>query len=191
MASGLGFATIDRGIRGWRYWTNALLRGFWLYLIIEANWKDGWMKGGSVKVPRGSLLTSFDKLAEENNISRNTVRKFLDILQEEGQITVESTHKYTLITVLKYDEYQPREALGVSNSRSPSRSDSRARNDLQSDTQSDLQSDPNRIKRIKGTKKRREEYAREASPSPARSSSESQEDEALRAELLAKLKGEL
>ena len=99
-----GYVAIDRKILDWKFYTvpNALC--LWILLLVKANWKDCYFKGR--KIPRGSLVTSIDSLSESTALSPNTVRKYLQMFEDDGQIARERTNKYTLITIVKYDEYQ-------------------------------------------------------------------------------------
>lgn len=187
MPGGLGYFKVDRGIRDWKYWGNAAVRGFWLYLIEEANWKDGWY-GKGISVPRGSFITSFEKMARENELSKNTIRKYVGYLENEGQIKVSASNKYTMITVVKYDEYQGVDDAGSS------------KYDLQNELQGEHQGEPqgehqrehNRRKKRKKESKKGKISARETSSLGASSSSsESLEDSERRAALLKSLKGEI
>ena len=66
-----GFVTIKRQITEWRWWHNNTARGIWLYLLTEANWKEGYMRSGEV-IPRGSLAGSLRRMAAEIGVTVNT-----------------------------------------------------------------------------------------------------------------------
>ena len=100
-----GFILIDRKIQDWKWWHNGTGRSMWLYLLIEANWKEGYLSDGTC-VPRGSLARSLRRMADESGYSVNTVRYWLKKFTEEGAISVSTTHGYTVINILKYGDYQ-------------------------------------------------------------------------------------
>ena len=63
--------------------------------------------GGKIQmIKRGSFHTSEVKLSERWNVSRNTVRKFLKLLQNDNMITTKKTGNGTTIEVHNYDVYQ-------------------------------------------------------------------------------------
>ena len=101
-----GFIVINKKIRKWRYYHNPTARSLWLYILLEANWKNQYNRDG-ILVPRGSLLRSERTMAEESGLSRNTVRYWLKKLVESGEITIQkTTHQYSVINVVNYSKYQ-------------------------------------------------------------------------------------
>lgn len=183
MPSGLGFITIDRGIQDWQFYGSMSIRGFWLYLIMKANWKDRWI-GKGIKVKRGSFVSTFARMAEENEASEKTIRKYLKLLEDAGQITVETSNKYTHVTVVNYDEYQTGSELceGKCTDQNPLQSTD------QSTDQRSYQRSYRRKKEKKENKETKEDNAREAARSS--SSEMTEEEKALKADLLKKLKGD-
>lgn len=99
-----GFITINRKITSWEWWTNCITRGLFLYMIINANWNDGYFQGQLVR--RGQFITSYNKLAEENGLNRKTVMSHIKRLVSTGEITVKSTKRWTTVTVVNYAKYQ-------------------------------------------------------------------------------------
>ena len=104
MKSNNGFILLDRSLLEWQYADNVKMLGFWTYLLLEANWKDGYFKGD--KIPRGSFATSIRGLSKKFGISNNTVIAWLTALQNAHQLIRESRHSYTLISIVNYDKYQ-------------------------------------------------------------------------------------
>ena len=72
------------------------------YCTARANFKNCTYKGA--KVEKGSFLTSMKKLADENGMDKNTVRKRLKKLQDYNLIHVKSDKHGTKITVIRHDE---------------------------------------------------------------------------------------
>lgn len=99
-----GFIVIDRKIQDWKWWGNTNAMSIWLYLLVGANWKDGYWHG--IEVKRGSLITSKVKMAEMLRMNRRTIDHWLKVFAEEGQITYQCTSNYTAITIENYDKYQ-------------------------------------------------------------------------------------
>lgn len=75
-----------------------------IHMILKANWKDGSFRGTTV--PRGSFVSSISKLAEETNLTNDEVRTAISHLVRTGEITKQSSNKFTLFTVEKYELYQ-------------------------------------------------------------------------------------
>ena len=99
-----GFIKIDRQILEWRYHDYPNMVRFWILLLLKANWKPAYFKG--VLVDRGSFITSARNLAKESHLSVNTVRRLLQLLENEHQITRTVTQSWTLISVVNYAKYQ-------------------------------------------------------------------------------------
>lgn len=100
-----GFVIIDRKIEDWRYWDNLTLTGFWLHLLIKANWKEAAWRFGE-HVGRGEMITSIGNLAAECGTSRSQIYRMLKKLEAEHQIELRPKQRYTLIKVLNYEVYQ-------------------------------------------------------------------------------------
>jgi len=76
----------------------------WLWLLCSANHDVGrWM---GYEIPRGSLITSYDKMAKKLRLSPQKIRTVINHLKSTGEITSKSTNKNTIITICKYDTYQ-------------------------------------------------------------------------------------
>lgn len=99
-----GFIVLNRRISSWRWWDMPNAVTLWLHILIGANWTDGYFLGQ--KIERGQLATSIHRLAEESGLHPNTVRHWLKKFEDEQQITLKSTNRYTLITVINYAKYQ-------------------------------------------------------------------------------------
>ena len=80
----------------------------WISLLFKANHKDTkiMFEGKVIEVKKGSFITSEIKLSDEWNWSRDTVRKFLKILQKEKMISKIATTKYTSISIENWELYQ-------------------------------------------------------------------------------------
>lgn len=99
-----GFIKIDRQILEWRYHDYPNMFRFWILLLLKANWKPAYFKG--VLVDRGSFITSARNLAKESHLSVNTVRRLLQLLENEHQIIRTVTQSWTLISIVNYAKYQ-------------------------------------------------------------------------------------
>ena len=98
-----------KGIMDSAVWSDALRLKAWIHILLSANYKDkDWFKNGQiVKVRRGQFVTSMRKLSLEWKCSRETARRILEQFTELGMIRHKVvTGKYTVITVVKYDDFQ-------------------------------------------------------------------------------------
>ena len=80
----------------------------WIDLLLIAMHHDKKMliDDEVVMIQRGSFMTSIVKLADRWGWSRNKVVRYLDMLESEQMLNTKRTPKGTLITIVKYDDYQ-------------------------------------------------------------------------------------
>ena len=83
-------------------------RSAWIDLLLMANHKDARLmfNGKAITVKKGQRITSMRDLAIRWHWSRNKVKRYLDLLADEGMIVKESDNRRTLLTIVKYDFYQ-------------------------------------------------------------------------------------
>ena len=130
-----GFIKLSRKFADWEWYTDKNTKILFLHLLLHANWKDGRFMGRVI--PKGSLVTSIKRLSLGADLTEREVRTALSHLVETGEIDKQTTSKYTVITINKWNEYQSSDKV---------KSGERHSNDIQTTT----------IEESK--KERREEY---------------------------------
>jgi biotin operon repressor len=98
------FVTLDRKILEWEWYTDSNTMRLFIHCLIKANWKEKEWMGTTIK--RGSFITSGDKLSDQLNLSRKQIITSLKKLKQTGEIITKGHNKYTLVTIIKYDDYQ-------------------------------------------------------------------------------------
>ena len=111
MAEQLGYISLHRQIKENWMWTEK--REFskleaWLDILLSVNHSDAEVviKFKVYKVKRGESIKSLDSWAKSWNWNKSKVRRFLKLLEEQGNITLKNETQTTRITVCKYDSYQ-------------------------------------------------------------------------------------
>lgn len=99
-----GFILIHRKLLEWEWYSSVNDTRLFIHCLLKANWKDGRFKG--MVIPRGSFVTSINSLVEETGLSRQQVRTSLEHLKSTHEITHETNHQFTIITINKYNDYQ-------------------------------------------------------------------------------------
>lgn len=99
-----GHIKIDRRILGWEWYRDKNTFKLFIHLILRANWKDGRFQG--VEIPRGSLASSYQNLANETGLSIQNVRTSVKKLKSTGELTVSQHAKFSVFTVKNYGCYQ-------------------------------------------------------------------------------------
>ena len=98
------YIKLDRKLLEWKWWHDINTTRLFLYLLLRANWKDGFFK--TMTVPRGSLISSYPKLADATSLTINETRTAISHLKSTGEITVKPYSNYSVITVCNYNLYQ-------------------------------------------------------------------------------------
>ena len=102
-----GWIKLHRKFVSWEWFTDFKTSHLFLYLLLSANHEDKNWRGQKVK--RGQLITGRKSLSEKTGLSEQTIRTSIDRLKSTNEITIKTTNKNSLITVLNYDFYQNKE----------------------------------------------------------------------------------
>ena len=88
----------------WEWYKDTNVLSLFIHILFLANWEDKQWQGTTIK--RGSFITSVEHLALESGLTVQQTRTVLDKLISTGEINKQTTNKYTLIIVNKYNDYQ-------------------------------------------------------------------------------------
>jgi hypothetical protein len=88
----------------WEWYQSPNVSRLYFHLIFKVNFRDKKWQGNLIK--RGQLITSNNSLSTELLLSMQAIRTALGKLQDGGYVKVETTNRFTLITVLNYDKFQ-------------------------------------------------------------------------------------
>ncbi len=103
-----GWVKLHRKFVNWEWFTDHKTSHLFLYLLLSANHKESNWRGQTVK--RGQLITGRKSLSEKTGLSEQSIRTCLDRLKSTNEITIKTTNKNSIITVLNYDLYQNKES---------------------------------------------------------------------------------
>ena len=99
-----GWVSLHRKLLDWEWYGDANTFRLFVHCLLKANHTDKNWRG--VVVKRGEFITSFDKLASELGLSKQNVRTSVKRLKSTHELTYKSTSQYTVMQVIKYNEYQ-------------------------------------------------------------------------------------
>lgn len=99
-----GFIQLHRAILKWEWWDDVPVRNVFITCLLLANWKDKKWRGETIK--RGSFITSRIRLAEKAGVTVMQTRYAINKLKVTSELSIKTTNKYTVVTVLNYDQYQ-------------------------------------------------------------------------------------
>lgn len=99
-----GQILLYRKIIEWEWYTDINTCRLFIHMLLKANWKDGRFR--DTTVPRGSFVSSLDRLSEETSLTKREIRTAISHLKTTGEVTVKTTNKYSVFTVKNYNLYQ-------------------------------------------------------------------------------------
>jgi len=100
----VGHIKLDRKILEWEWYQDANTFRLFVHLLLIANHKEGKWQGIDIK--RGQVITGLDKLSTSTGLSIMQIRTCFDKLKVTGEITIQITNRFRLVTICKYDTYQ-------------------------------------------------------------------------------------
>jgi hypothetical protein len=104
--------------RGWiKLWRKSLEAGwlknhrlwaFWTWCLLKASHQDHKQLVGlqEVALSPGQFVFGRTKAAKELGLSEQQIRTSLNFLKRAGNLTIKSTNKFTIITIVNWDIYQ-------------------------------------------------------------------------------------
>ena len=102
-----GWIKIHRSFLTWEWFDKPEMVQVFVYLLLKANHDAKEWHGMTIE--RGQIVTSVAKIAQETRLSVRKVRTCLDRLKSTNEVAIETTSKFTLITISKYSTYQDTE----------------------------------------------------------------------------------
>lgn len=99
-----GFVKIHRKMLQWGWYQDSDVKSVFLHLLLTASYKETeWM---GKKIHKGQVVVGTEKMAAELGLTRQTVRTAISKLKSTNEITTESTNKFTIVTLVNWEEYQ-------------------------------------------------------------------------------------
>lgn len=102
-----GYIKLHRKILEWQWYDDPDTFRLFIYLLLTTNYEDKMWR--NIEVKRGQLITSLEHMANGTGLSVQNIRTCLSRLEKSNEIEKKSTKKYTLVTIVKYSDYQDNE----------------------------------------------------------------------------------
>jgi hypothetical protein len=99
-----GWIKIHRQFINWEWFNKSEAVHLFIYLVLKANHKDGQWQGMNIK--KGQFITSFGKISADTGISLQVIRTLLKKFEKTNEINIQTTNKFTIVTICKYECYQ-------------------------------------------------------------------------------------
>ena len=103
-----GFIKIHRKMLEWEWYKDINTHRLFMHLILSANYKDLRFEGQDIK--RGQVITGLPSLSEKTNLTIRQLRTALTKLKKTNEITVQTTNKFSVITIVNYNFYQDKDS---------------------------------------------------------------------------------
>lgn len=101
---GHGYIKLHRRILDWPWYGDHNTTRLFLHLLLTANYETAVWQG--VELGPGQRIISLAGLAAETGLSLRQIRTCLERLKTTHEVTLCPTHRYTVLTVVKWQEYQ-------------------------------------------------------------------------------------
>lgn len=81
---------------------------FWCWCLMKATWQPYKAKVGlqSIELLPGQFIFGLEKASKEINISIRKIRGANKLLEKEGNLTIKTTNKFSIITICNWEIYQ-------------------------------------------------------------------------------------
>ncbi len=97
----MGFVKISDELTRWAWYSDNNTLLVYIRLLLGAVWRDTDYQ--NVTLHRGQIATTLPNIAKENGITERQARTILDRLKTTGKVSVRTTTKFSIITLLNYD----------------------------------------------------------------------------------------
>lgn len=99
-----GWIKLHKKFLDWGWYQSGNTMRVFLHLLLTANFKDSEWMGRTIK--RGQAVISLPALSTALNLSIQQIRTALMHLESTSEINRQTTNKYTIVTICKYEDYQ-------------------------------------------------------------------------------------
>ncbi|WP_085905884.1 hypothetical protein [Kiloniella majae] len=99
-----GWMQLHRQLVEWEWYTDANTFRVFMHILLNANHSENSWRG--VVIKPGQFVTGRKALAKDLGLSEQQIRTTLNNLQSTSEITIKTTNKYSIISIVKWSEYQ-------------------------------------------------------------------------------------
>lgn len=101
-----GYVKLFKNIKNWKWYKNVNTFKVFIHCLLSAYYDDFEFEDTVIK--RGSFVTGREQLSIECGLTQQQVRTALNHLKSTNEITIKTTNRGTIITVVNYEQYQQR-----------------------------------------------------------------------------------
>jgi len=99
-----GWIKLHRSTLEWEWFKDHKTSHVFNYCLMKANFKEGKFQGKTI--PAGSFVTGRKVMAVETGLSEQEIRTAIFKLKSTSNLTIKSTSKYSIISIVNWSLYQ-------------------------------------------------------------------------------------
>lgn len=99
-----GYIKIHRKLLDWGWYSDPNTFRVFMHLLLTASYEDNEFRGHKIKA--GQVVCGRKQLAADLGISEQSVRTALNHLISTSEITIETTNKFSVVTLVNWEKYQ-------------------------------------------------------------------------------------
>lgn len=99
-----GYIKLYRKMTKWGWYKDNNTKCVFLHLLFMACYEPCFYRNNYLEV--GQIATTLKEISEGTGISVQSIRTSLNRLKSTNEITINSTNKFSIITLLNYSDYQ-------------------------------------------------------------------------------------
>lgn len=99
-----GYIKLHRSLLEWEWHDDSETLSVWIHLLLLANFKS--VEWHGISLQPGQIVTSRDSLVKATGLSERKIRTALSRLKSSGCLTIESTNRFTLISIVNFEFFQ-------------------------------------------------------------------------------------
>jgi len=100
----MNWIKIHRRLKTWEWYKDSNMVHLFIHLLISANFKPSSWRGQVIE--RGQVVTGRKQLSSQTGISEQKIRTCLNRLKSTNELTIKTTNRFSVITLINYDKYQ-------------------------------------------------------------------------------------
>lgn len=121
-----GFIKLHRKLLEWGWYSDSAAKDVFIHLLLTAAYREKTWRDITIK--KGQVVVSNKSLADKLGFSVQQIRTAINKLKSTGEITIKSTNKFSIITIVKWEDYQIDEDLLTSSLTSKSTDEQQTNN---------------------------------------------------------------
>jgi hypothetical protein len=99
-----GFVKLHRKLKQWGWYSDSNTMRVFLHLLLSANFEPSDFHGTRIEV--GQAAFGRKEMAGALHLTEQQVRTALEHLQSTGEITIKGTNRFSVATLVKWQDYQ-------------------------------------------------------------------------------------